>query len=1831
MPDTTASICIRVTLLNSQGQPLGGTVKLDFKPQSGGAPVSLKGDASKDIDVSGLQRGPQGAYQLTVTAGSAFQPVSQTVSIPPEGFATVRIVVPAKATDVTNTQSSSNTLRGSLVFDHGQLAAGVAARLYNVGFGGKDQLLAETKTNAQGEYSFAYNPPGAAAPNLQVRALDPAGKEINISATKFGARTSETLNLVVPSIVQPLAPEFARLSGDMDKSIGGLANLAQAEEGANQQDLTLLNQSTNWDARLLTLAAQAAQQAAATGLGTDVLYALFRVGLPSDPKLLAAVPSSTVQAALTKANQAGIISLNADGIAKATTSFQNFSAATLLNSTTPGGVSTFHDLLTPHFKDNPQQQAAFANLYFSQTSPDAGFWDQAAKLQIPATTLNALRLQGKFLYLTLNNAVLAQKLQQDIGSLENLPSIADRDYHQPVTWQNTLTALAGTGGDQALQGLIPSAYSGATTAERLAAYAGDLARKVRIGFPTRVAARMIESKELKADPKAIGTVPAFLRAASSAGYNLGRTPLNTFIAKSGAGLPALDDASMQSLKTLHRMYQITPSTESLQAATNLNFKSAQDIASYSKTEFLEKYAYAFPKGEAEMVYGQARVVSSVTFNVYSIAKQLDTSPPVYALSSPAGDRQDAKNALIQQFPSMASLFGNLDFCECDECRSVLSPAAYFVDVLDLLGQHSAPNAAGNTPLDVLIGKDGGIAGRRPDLGALPLTCENTNTAMPYIDLVNEILEYYIAHSVLDAKAAYDTGSASTADLVAEPQHILPDVYTTTLKQANYPLNLPFDLWLETTRGFLGYLKAPLAQVLDTLRPADSLELFTSMPATSYYRAQILAEALQISPAEYAVFTATDTTQWFNLYATPGTYADQNAAMTDLRNAKTLSQRLGVSYQDLADLMKTGFLNPALYPLIFQFERLGIDMGTAFSFTSQPGYPPLSAPDGVSFQALLDNLKAQYLTRNPSSTFDAKAWLTKLLPANYSKKVLVLADPNTGCNFAGTTLQYADGSAAQPLDFLKLNLFVRLWKKLGWSMDETDRALQAFFPPTLPAFTDASFSKTFGDAWKTALVYLAHLDDLNTLLAPALGRVALLPLWTDLPVQGENPLYAQLFLTPGVLNNDFTFDDPNGQFPLPATDLAAGQALLSAHSATIQGVLSLTSAEVGAILQDASAPNGFSLANLSTCYRYSLLAQCLQLPVADMIALKTMAALNPFQALSGTPLHVLKDDILLNQTIAFVKQVAAVQNSGFTVTDLKYLLRHQFDPVGPYQSDPDALIALVRTLAALLRQIQAQYAVPANLPATSESLIDQTLSSLFPAAILKSLFAQFTNSQTYTSTASSATGLDPADFAQEPEITVSFDTVTSTQSVSYKGLLLDWKKAEIQNLNSNAALNALLASLLNGVQQQAEAALGQSIGDILGVWASLVQYEAVATGITSAQSITDPLGKLTQADASLRFSYDQSDQLQWLGYRGALTDAKVAVLTGINASATLAKLLTKIQEQSLPAYNELTGSLLAMWCNAQTYQFAKSGVAPGNQVDPDAFAAALSSAQQTGTITDPVPSVQFAYDSTSQIQTLTCQGVLTDSLRGKLAALVPVAILPGLLQSVRDQAAQLYHTLATGLLTVGPNDLDTYVAQFQGTDSTKQQKFAKAELVKVFLPLLARKLSSQLVLQTLSGSLGSDPSLTEALVTDAALLNDPSNPGESLLQAFLAVGQQGVSASYCASPDQSGSAHASGTAGTTDTTDPTNNQPGTASCHFEGYLQVPTDGPYRFFAQLGNAGAKATLTIDAPDPSALFTNPIFRNRREPWRRSQPVRGAKGGVRLPLRPRLPPALGRSGASC
>src|SRR5690606_444770 len=112
-------------------------------------------------------------------------------------------------------------------------------------------------------------------------------------------------------------------------------------------------------------------------------------------------------------------------------------------------------------------------------------------------------------------------------------------------------------------------------------------------------------------------------------------------------------------------------------------------------------------------------------------------------------------------------FGALDFCACGHCRSVYSPAAYLVDLLQFLRRYSAQlqvvvpwwkfniftqqsiqwSFSQPSAHDVLLA-------RRPDIASIELTCENTNTPVPYVDLVNEILEYAVANTELSPAVTF---------------------------------------------------------------------------------------------------------------------------------------------------------------------------------------------------------------------------------------------------------------------------------------------------------------------------------------------------------------------------------------------------------------------------------------------------------------------------------------------------------------------------------------------------------------------------------------------------------------------------------------------------------------------------------------------------------------------------------------------------------------------------------------------------------------------------------------------------------------------------------------------------------------------------------------------------------------------------------------------------------------------------------------------------------------------------------------------------------------------
>ena len=135
---------------------------------------------------------------------------------------------------------------------------------------------------------------------------------------------------------------------------------------------------------------------------------------------------------------------------------------------------------------------------------------------------------------------------------------------------------------------------------------------------------------------------------------------------------------------------------------------------------------AFPSPqEATLTYRKAQGVHATALNLVTAYLTQRNLPAIHVLAGDEVPDELRPAPLGDDVPASATLetlLDNLDFCACEHCNSVLSPAAYLVELLEFLDLSDITHDGAN-PIDVLLG-------RRPDLQHLLLSCENTNVALP---------------------------------------------------------------------------------------------------------------------------------------------------------------------------------------------------------------------------------------------------------------------------------------------------------------------------------------------------------------------------------------------------------------------------------------------------------------------------------------------------------------------------------------------------------------------------------------------------------------------------------------------------------------------------------------------------------------------------------------------------------------------------------------------------------------------------------------------------------------------------------------------------------------------------------------------------------------------------------------------------------------------------------------------------------------------------------------------------------------------------------------------
>jgi hypothetical protein len=1068
---------------------------------------------------------------------------------------------------------------------------GLTVRLVDKYVGG-DIALATATTDTTGAYSFSVviGAPTLKArfkttPDLQTQVIEPGSTTtptiVAVSAVAISAISPLVLDIALPANAPGLLSEYETLTASLARIYTG--RLMNLNENDTTQDITYLGAKSGWDARAVAMAsladqfstltapalpaaatppaapaattARAAATAAApitpavtptapgapatatataapTGLPAAFYYALFRAGVPADADTLFQTRPAAVSAIWTQATTQGVIPKSlAAAIPQAVQTFQTLAGIHLLTMPPKFGLSTINDLVTP-LLTGAGQPAQFAGLLAVHAGDWTTLWSEADKA-FGAATRQKLQLVGQLSYLTLDNAPLLSALNKAEAQtpLTAPIDLAARGYWDPAKW----TSLVGQS--------VPTSVPGATAQEKANNYAAWLAAQVKLSFPTATLAQQVKSGAipLAHTPSAAGEAADFL-ATHQADFAFGVEPVETYIARNKL---TPSRTAVFHLKRLQRVYQMTASDQALSALLAANADSAFAIVRYDEAGFARAFSAKVGGDDAaRAIHKRAKQIHGVTLNVAMIYATQRVSPllgggaGVIWPPAPTGGSSGQTVAAA----TLDGLFGSLDTCGCDDCESMLSPSAYLVDLLHYLDQPAA--ATGVNPQTILFG-------RRPDLQFLPLTCENTEIALPYIDVANELLEYFVANSLrIDGFHGFDTGDQVTsAELIAAPQNVNNTAYT-ALQGAFFPAPLPFNRPLALLRGHMGALGVATPDAMELLRKGDATAV-SPVTGSNYGWNDILIERLGLSRDELRIF-ADPTLQLGDLTGLPNATALGTLQTMDVHD---LIRRFQIGYDDLIAILLTQFVNPNA-SLIPKLERLGAPFTTIQALQKNP-----TSVGPMFIAALPPKLDySQYGGPTSTSGEDVVNWL--ISPGVYSAAVnlITISNPTNGAiDCSGTQLQlrYANPDNTANLlsgtDWLKLVRFVRLWGKLKallggdnpTTIQQTDAILAALYPasdlPATPwnAATDAA-NRPLLDAGFLAAIQRAGfvfqaIDllglDMNGALNSMLACAA--PIGTT----GTPSFYQSLFATPALSSVD-----PGAQTATVTGTLFAGDIL-----------------------------------------------------------------------------------------------------------------------------------------------------------------------------------------------------------------------------------------------------------------------------------------------------------------------------------------------------------------------------------------------------------------------------------------------------------------------------------------------------------------------------------------------------------------------------------------------------------------------------------------------------------------------------------------------------------------
>ncbi|MCQ6557500.1 Tc toxin subunit A-related protein [Paenibacillus mendelii] len=1184
-------------------------------------------------------------------------------------------------------------IRGSIRNELWQGRQGIKVQLYEKSIRG-EKLLGERESLINGFYDLKYEPPknGKTVKPVVIKLIDSQG---NVLKTETIANPGKVawVNYTEGNLPFVGISEIEKLVKALQPELGEL-KLEQLEESAVHQDLTYLAKHTGKSAEEIMKLALSSRMGAKSGLAPEICYAFLRQNLPVS--LPGALIESTQQwqliDRLVENTLAGVIfmdeALQKQAIESAVRS--NYVPRTLLvnlaaviiqlnqlrtNYTLNSAFLTGNANLKSVLEHSKLQAAGFnrfSELYAEHRGTTGEFWLalESDAGTFPEPVVSDLKKTFAVAAVAKNHLPTVNYMKQIIADPRDLAKLSRED------WAAHIRANMARGG----QG-YPDNVDGGDETEKINGFAAILKSKAEDLYPT------VSFLAAAASP-AVDTIKygdeLLTMSDKQPEFDLRRTNIDQFLKEKGREAELREEAVTE-LKKMQRAFKMAPNVNTGIALLKQSWHSSAHVYFQGKNRFAEKFAaQGFTKLESRKVYDLAsRNYAMLLAKASEYRAEFQQLTPKAIL--PWTMTQDQQKQ-IQDFPSLEALFGSLDYCACKDCRSVYSPAAYMVDIIRFLNEKDAVKA-GSSAKHVLLQ-------RRPDIGDLELSCENTNIALPYIDLVNELLEEAVAPlaafvpfnlpgglvAALDAReitvplrnafvppltnaASIETKepgvrwtiaetafryqlklkdgvlrvmsrsrqtSGSAVELAANPQYVRAEAYKKLLSQV-YPWSLPFHLWQEETRVYLAHLGTKR----DRLAEAFSTHAERNAALNDKDHAR---EFLGLTPVSWAIVTGARTVvDGVDLSVAPPWsfwgFPSEDVTLADPTDPDTT-------------------LAGKWHQLVTRVDLL----------LQRSGFMGGLKENGGGYKRLLELLDTHYVNPLEPGSSVRQLVIESLDPA----------DPLT-CTLRKLVLKANAPTAAErelriiaALD--RMHRFVRLAGTTGCGFRELDRVMRVLMQSdglSDPFLIRLSHVKRQQLEWSVPLpAILSWWNNMETSIYASLDGEA-----------AETPIYDRLLRNKAVMNPlDEAFELNAARSELLHPHAVGNENPLTAHKPALLAAFGLSEPDLNLFIERIQVADEMNLGNLSLLYRHVSMAKVLKVSIRDYITIRELSAVNPF-AFPSTA-----------SAITFIEQSERMRLSGMSAADLDWLLRHKRPLESSLAPSNDRIAAILIELLRALRTI-----------------------------------------------------------------------------------------------------------------------------------------------------------------------------------------------------------------------------------------------------------------------------------------------------------------------------------------------------------------------------------------------------------------------------------------------------------------------------------------------------------------------------------------------------------------